>query len=156
MLSSISSYIWGGEAENGPTEAVVAAPPALRDPSPVQSDWVLVGNQPGPGSLSGLEPLNTPSASEAPSEAGEENGQATPAASGGQQRAVRPANHEASVSLKHLKAAQISRQKNSGKALSSKALKRGNKAVVPCKKREVGKYNMSIKSAGFNKNLKQC
>ena len=128
MLSSISSYIWGGEAENGPTEEVVAAP--LRDPSPVQSDWVLVGNQPGPGSLSGLEPLNTPSASEAPSEVGEENGQATPASSGGQQRAVRPANHEASVSLKHLKAAQISRQKNSGKALSSKALKRGNKELI--------------------------
>ena len=144
MLSSISSYIWGGEAENGPTEAVVAAPPALRDPSPVQSDWVLVGNQPGPGSLSGLEPLNTPSASEAPSEVGEENGQATPAASGGQQRAVRPANHEASVSLKHLKAAQISRQTNSGKALSSKALKRGNKELIYREKKRLNMNYLSL------------
>lgn len=144
MLSSISSYIWGGEAENGPIEAVVAAPPALRDPSPVQSDWVLVGNQPGPGSLSGLEPLNTPSASEAPSEVGEENGQATPAASGGQQRAVRPANHEASVSLKHLKAAQISRQKNSGKALSSKALKRGNKELIYREKKRLNMNYLSL------------
>lgn len=54
--------------------------------------------------------------------------------------------------LKSLKSAQICRQRNSGKALSSKSLNRSNKAV----RRESIKYNMSIKSAGFNKNLKQC
>jgi len=62
-------------------------------------------------------------------------------------RSVQPATQ-----LKSLKSAQICRQRNSGKALSSKSLNRSNKAV----RRESIKYNMSIKAAGFNKNLKQC
>lgn len=76
---------------------------------------------------------------------GQEEAQPTP------RTAVRSVVQPA-TQLKSLKSAQICRQRNSGKALSSKSLNRSNKAV----RRESIKYNMSIKSAGFNKNLKQC
>ena len=157
MFSSISSYIWGqeGAPEEG-GEAVALPPSPLRDPSPSGEEWVLVGNQPAPGSLSGLDPL--PPSSSNPSSASSEAGEDPEGQLGHSESTRVPirAGHDASISLKNLRAAQLSRQKNTGKALSSKALKRGNKAVIPGKRREVGKYNMSIKAAGFNKNLKQC
>jgi hypothetical protein len=58
---------------------------------------------------------------------------------------------------KLLKAAQLTRQRNSGKALSSKSLKRSNKAVmVQGSRKNSSRNNFPIKMAGANKNLKQC
>lgn len=167
MLSSISSYIWGGNAmEESEQDQSVSTPtttPPRRDSSPVVEDWVLVGNQPAPGNLTGLHPLPpvTPSTnSSASSNIGEEEGQEEVDQLVGQDSNTRVpvrASHDHSVGLKSLKSAQICKQRNSGKALSSKALKRSNKAVINNgKKKESCKYSMPIKSAGFNKNLKQC
>ena len=60
--------------------------------------------------------------------------------------------------LKHVKSAQLVRQKKSGKALTSKALNRANKTVYSagCNKKHQFKQNLNIKMAGANKNLKQC
>jgi hypothetical protein len=154
MFTSISTYIWGENQEENPSL------PAPRPASPVGEDWVVVGNQPAPGNLGALDPLPSLTPSSTSSEAGDEVQddlrQAEDIALGHDHpRIPVRARQENSVGLKHLRSAQISKQKNSGKALSSKALKRSNKAVMSSRK-EGSKYNMPIKSAGMNKNLKQC
>jgi len=165
MFSSISSYIWGGEEETAaavPPAAASSSPP--RDPSPVPEDWVLVGGQhsTAPGNLGALRPLPPVSpASSNSSESGEEPNHHPPeeveSPLGARQQQPIRASPENRVSLKSLRSAQISKQKNSGKALSSKALARNNMTVICGKKKEQKKFNnMSIKSAGMNKNLKQC
>ncbi len=97
MFSTISSYIWGGEAEAiGDQQPLEAAPEATvvpataavsrpktansrrkavqqRDQSPQNGDdWVLIGDDPAPGNLSGdaLDPL--PPVSETSSVNGEQ------------------------------------------------------------------------------------
>lgn len=178
MFTSISSYIWGAsnpeedEVQQTTTTATTEVPPAAassrrRDESPATpEDWVLVGNQPAPGDLAGHHPLpsltpSTPSA--ASSVIGEE--EETPAeavapagAPVGQDNTRVPVrmSHDHTVGLKGLKSAQICKQRSSGKALSSKALKRSNQAVINGKRKETVRYNLPIKSAGLNKNLKQC
>ena len=80
MFSSLSSYIWGEETQNGQGQEFNPTLPdnvkASRDQSP--DDWVLVGEtaSPAPGNLTGaLPPLpgnSTPSqSSSASSEAGD-------------------------------------------------------------------------------------
>ena len=160
MLSSISSYIWGGEAEaaesataatittSSTDDAAASRQPPPREPSPAggTEDWVLVGpNQPAPGNLSGLAPLPpvTPSpavssassvsgdeAEEEESDVEEEDGERPlePADSRLPSRAAAETRLSSGQGL--MRSAQISRQKNSGKALSSKALKRTNKVIV--------------------------
>jgi len=175
MFSSISSYIWGSSpADNEEGEAPVVgpagtapAPAPRRDESPnTPEDWVVVGNQPAPGDLAGHHPLPslTPSSSpsSASSDAGEDETSATvadPAPVGQENNTrvpVRMSHDHSVVGLKGLKSAQICKQRSSGKALSSKALKRSNQAVINGKRKDMVKYNMPIKSAGLNKNLKQC
>ncbi len=154
MFTSISSYIWGENREEEPSV------PAHRPSSPVGEDWVLVGTQPAPGNLGSLDPLPSLTPSSNSSEAGDEvldDLQTDEDVALGHDHARVPvrARQDQAVALKSLRSAQISKQKNSGKALSSKALKRSNKAVMSSRK-ETAKYNMPIKSAGLNKNLKQC
>ena len=56
-----------------------------------------------------------------------------------------------------IRSAQLVRQKHSGKALTSKALKRKNKTVYSQgNKKQIWRQNPNLKMAGANKNLKQC
>jgi len=171
MFSSISSYIWGGEGEAASDEAspnVLATPP--RSPSPSGDDWVMVGPTPAPGDLTGaLTPLpatpaslsgtSTPASSEE-SEAEEIGSTAQPPMVINRGRPNDPAARvQALISEeeKQERQSQIQKQKNSGKALSSKALKRSNKAIMADQgKKAAFRQNFNIKMAGNNKNLKQC
>lgn len=167
MLSSISSYIWGGNPDVVSVDDALPPPRRPRDESPAAEDWEFVGNQPAPGSLSGLDPLPplTPSSnSEVSSAYGDHEYQPSavePLDGVGQDYnntrvPVRAGHDLTAVGIKGLKASQLCRQRQSGKALSSKAIKRSNKAVMCGRKQQTAKYNMPIKAAGMNKNLKQC
>ena len=175
MFSTLSSYIWGEETQDG---AGVDTPPSLpapaaaaRDQSP--DDWVLVGEShgPAPGDLGGaLPPLpGSASSSETSSVAGEEpapvaaaetEAAALPLAAPRHMHraAVRIAQQAARREQRTVAAAQLTRQRNSGKALTSKALNRSNKAVYghAGNKKQQCRQNLNIKTAGANKNLKQC
>jgi hypothetical protein len=190
MLSSISSYIWGGSAanaagdgdENPATDGAAAVRPP-REPSPFEGgeEWVLVGATPAPGNLSGaLEPLAAHSssslgsspASSSVSEAGDDDDIEEPhlplaaavstAAAQVPSGPVRGGHHQDLAVLaetRAVRAGQASSQRASGKALSSKALKRSNKAVMMGghqRKQLVRASSMPLKMAGANKNLKQC
>ena len=159
MFSSISTMIWG-EEEEAPTACL---PP--RSESPAGEDWVLVGSGPGPapGDLSALEPLRTPSITPLSS-----TSPSSPASEAGEEadlEAARAVNHRtpnnrvdalALAEVRGTRAAQLVKQKNSGKSLSSKALKRSNKAVhAEVGKRHNTRNNFAVKMAG-NRTLKQC
>lgn len=67
------------------------------------------------------------------------------------------------VEARAARAGQAASQRASGKALSSKALKRSNKAVMMMtaatgrqQRKQVARTCLSFKMAGANKNLKQC
>lgn len=165
MFSTLSSYIWGDETETAaPAVTEEAAVKAVRDPSP--DDWILVGESsgPAPGNLSGgLPPLpgdSTPSQSSSnSSEAGDAVAAAEPAAAavGVKHRSHCSVANVTKKEMKGIKSSQLIKQKNSGKALTSKALNKHNKTVYAnnSKKHHV-KQNLNIKMAGANKNLKQC
>jgi hypothetical protein len=186
MLSSISSYIWGGSAaadgdENPSTDGAAAMRPP-REPSPFEGgeEWVLVGATPAPGNLGGaLEPLAAPSsslgsspASSSVSEAGDDDIEephlplaavVSTAAAQVPSGPVRGGGHHQDLAVlaetRAVRAGQASSQRASGKALSSKALKRSNKAVMMGghqRKQLVRASSMPLKMAGANKNLKQC
>jgi len=169
MFSSLSSYIWGGEEGTGPGEESPPAPvrgaAVLREASP--DDWVLVGetSNPAPGNLGGaLPPLpgdSTPSQSSSnSSEAGDVESVESAGPVAGRQRA----HHQGTVAqqavkkeLESVRSGQLIKQKHSGKALTSKALKRKNKTVYSQgNKKQIWRQNPSLKMAGANKNLKQC
>jgi len=169
MFSSISSYIWGGEAASAEEAApnALATPP--RSPSPSGEDWVMVGPTPAPGDLTGaLEPLpGTPSSlSGTSTPASTEESEAEEVGSTAQPLVVnrgRPNDPAARVQalvtqeVKQVRQSQIQKQKNTGKALSSKALKRTNKSIMAEHgKKAAFRQNFNIKMAGSNKNLKQC
>jgi len=177
MFSSLSSYIWGEETQNGQGQDFNPTLPdnvkASRDQSP--DDWVLVGEtaSPAPGNLTGaLPPLpgnSTPSqSSSASSEAGDNEAVMVEAApepaavvavtpSRHRQASVSIASYQAKKELKCVKSAQLLKQKNTGKALTSKALNRSNKTVYNQKsKKHQFRQNLNLKMAGANKNLKQC
>lgn len=159
MFSSISTMIWGEEEEAlAPTASL---PP--RSESPAGEDWVVVGPGPAPGDLSALEPLRTPSITPLSS-----TSPSSPASEAGEEadlEAARAVNHRAPnnrvdalalAEARHTRAAQLVKQKNSGKSLSSKALKRSNKAVhAEVGKRQNTRNNFPVKMAG-NRTLKQC
>ena len=168
MFSTLSSYIWGEETQS---EALVPASTTevvkkTRDPSP--DDWILVGESsgPAPGNLAGgLPPLpgdSTPSqSSSASSEAGDvlavapEPAAVNPAV---KQRSHTSVANVTKKEMKSIKSSQLIKQKNSGKALTSKALNKHNKTVYAntSNKKQHVKHNLNIKMAGANKNLKQC
>jgi len=175
MFSSISSYIWGGENEAASSEEaspnVLSTPPTPRSPSPSGDDWVMVGPTPAPGDLTGaLTPLPvTPaSLSGTSTPASLDEGEAEEIGSTAQPPIVinrgRPNDPAARVQalvseeVKQERQSQIQKQKNTGKALSSKALKRSNKTIMAeqGKKTAAFRQNFNIKMAGNNKNLKQC
>jgi len=168
MLSSLTSYLWGADQTQDGTSPPDTPPASARDESPAnEDDWVLVG--PGPRQL-GLGSLGrqsrdvsrpeedvpgVPAVQETLEEMVEENNT--------NQGAVRTrdpttvAQNLQAPPAKLLKAAQLTRQRNSGKALSSKSLKRSNKAVmVQGSRKNSSRNNFPIKMAGANKNLKQC
>ena len=174
MFSTLSSYIWGEETQDG---AGVDTPPSLPAPAPARDqspdDWVLVGEShgPAPGDLGGaLPPLpGSASSSETSSVAGEEPAPAAAAETEAaalplaaprhmHRAAVRIAQQAARREQRTVAAAQLTRQRNSGKALTSKALNRSNKAVYghAGSKKQQCRQNLNIKTAGANKNLKQC
>jgi len=173
MLSSISSYIWGSETSEEASGQVLVTPPRSPSPDGACGDWVLVGPSPAPGDLAGaLEPLPVSPASS--------SGTSTPASSEESEmddvevevgstseplvvnrgRPNNPATRVqalAAAELKQVKQSQILKQRSTGKALSSKALKRNNKTMmVEQGKKSFAKQNFNIKMAGNNKNLKQC
>lgn len=168
MFSTLSSYIWGEEEEAGAPETA-NRPEAIRDPSP--DDWVLVGESPipAPGNLGGcLPPLpgdsSSAQTSSASSEVGDNEAEVTevaepgPVATASRQRQPASLGQQAvKRELRREKSAQLVKQRNSGKALTSKALNRANKTVYSSahKKQQV-KQNLNLKMAGANKNLKQC
>jgi len=168
MFSSISSYIWGAEeTSEEATPNVLSTPP--RSPSPSIDDWEMVGPSPAPGDLTGaLEPIPSPTASlsgtstpaSAEESETEEIGSTAQPIVINRGRANNPAARvQALVSeeVKQVRQSQIHKQKNSGKALSSKALKRTNKAIMAEHgKKSAYRQNFNIKMAGNNKNLKQC
>ena len=167
MFSSLSSYIWGGEAETGeertPSPARQARSPRERSPD----DWVLVGetSNPAPGNLAGaLPPLpgpDTPSLSSSSSEAGDLEA----VEAGGPLAARQHRSHQQGSlvqqavkrELRSVRSAQRGEIKQGGKALTSKALKRKNNAVFSQgNKKQIWRQNPNLKMAGANKNLKQC
>lgn len=173
MFSSISSYIWGAESSEETNGAPEASYPPLSTPlrtrSPSPDDWVLVGPSPAPGNLTGaLEPLpvspSSSSGTSTPASSEEDEMEHSEVVAEEEPQIVnrgRPNNPAASVQslataeLKQVKQSQIQKQRTTGKALSSKALKRTNKALMADQgKKSVSRQNFSIKMAG--KNLKQC
>jgi len=171
MFSSISTMFWGEEQDGSSSNGSVPLP--RRDESPAGDDWVLVGSSsPAPGDLGALEPLRTPASSthssnlpsSTVSEAGdeEEEGEPEPATTRvvNQRPNAAPSRLDAlaMAEAKSLKLAQLEKQRNSGKTLSSKALKRTNKsrhADNVGKRANSKRSNFPIKMAG-NRNLKQC
>ena len=162
MFSSLSSYIWG-EGEEVATAEAGPRPQASRDPSP--DDWVLVGESsgPAPGNLGGcLPPLPGDSASSATSSSSSEAGDSTeepgPVVAAARQRQPTSLGQQAAKrELRREKSAQLVKQKNSGKAMTSKALNRANKTVYSsAHKKQQFRQNLNLKMAGANKNLKQC
>jgi len=167
MLSSISSYIWGGENGEEQNPAEVPAPVKTpRDQSPEGEDWVLVGGAPAPapGNLGGVLPLPSGAPSPSVSSNSSDNGEVEPMESsipvGNRHRSNHPtalAQQAAKKEFQQVKSAQITKQKASGKAMSSKALNRTNKALFASgSKKHVTRQSFNIKMAGSNKNLKQC
>jgi len=181
MFSSISSYIWGGEAEateadisnsleiSSSNTAEVERPRAAvgtnsrrirqqkRDQSPEHGEyWEFIGNEPSPGSLNGdaLDPLPLISAD---SSVNGDQGDSDLISDPSSTHVPAPRQDPGIQQTKCLRQAQLRKQRNTSKALSSKALKRSNKTAVTCgRKINCAKFSLPIKSAGFNKNLKQC
>ena len=166
MFSSLSSYIWGEGEEAAAPEAGPRPQVTTRDPSP--DDWVLVGesSSPAPGNLGGCLPplpgdsVSSSATSSACSEAGDSAEVAEPAPVVAASRQRQPASlsqQAAKRELRREKSAQLVKQKNSGKALTSKALNRTNKTVYSsANKKQQFRQNLNLKMAGANKNLKQC
>lgn len=178
MLSSLTSYLWGGEQPETTTPPDTP-PVSARDSSPAGSDdWVLVGPSPrqlGLGSLgraSGRasrdvsrpeEDLSVDATVEPVQDTMDTTEDLLEEDNTTNQAAVRvrePATVTQSLGAppaKLLKSAQLTRQRTSGKALSSKSLKRSNKAVMAQGTRKsIPRNNFPMKMAGANKNLKQC
>jgi len=171
MFSSISTMIWGEGEQEVPAPAATSTTTTTtvraRTPSPSGDDWVLVGaNSPAPGDLGALEPLRPGTDSSPPSSAASDVGEEEPRVvtryGDVRPRVVdrahpNPADALALEEAKSVKSAQLIKQRNSGKTLSSKALKRSNKTVhaESGKRQSSARINFSIKMAG-NRNLKQC
>merc|ERR1712098_388973 len=98
---------------------------------------------------------STPSqSSSASSEAGDNE---AVMASRHRQASVSIASYQAKKELKCVKSAQLLKHKNTGKALTSKALNRSNKTVYNQKsKKHQFRQNLNLMMAGANKNLEQC
>jgi len=174
MLSSLTSYLWGGEQPETTTPPDTP-PVSARDSSPAGSDdWVLVGPSPrqlGLGSLGRAsrdvsrpeEDLSVDATVEPVQDTMDTTEDLLEEDNTTNQAAVRvrePATVTQSLGAppaKLLKSAQLTRQRTSGKALSSKSLKRSNKAVMAQGTRKsIPRNNFPMKMAGANKNLKQC
>lgn len=168
MFSSLSSYIWGEEntEEQNTTATPTPAARTPRDQSPEGEEWVLVGGtpNPAPGNLSGVLSLpsgaSTPSGSSSSSDIEEvEPMEASIPVVTNRHRTHHPtalAQQAAKKEFQQVKSAQITKQKSSGKAMSSKALNRNNKTLFSGSKKHVTRQSFNIKMAGANKNLKQC
>lgn len=169
MLSSLTSYLWGAEQTQDATPP--DTPPAsARDESPAnEDDWVLVGPNPrqlGLGSLGRTSrDVSRPEEEDATDETSVEAVQETlgelveeATTNQGSVRTRDPATVSQSLGAppaKLLRSAQLTRQRNSGKALSSKSLKRTNKVVMTQGSRKnIPRNNFPMKMAC--KNLKQC
>ena len=174
MFSTLSTYIWGGEEDTGedaalqPPPSPSRGPTSARDASPEDcNDWVLVGetSNPAPGNLAGaLPPLpgpDTPSLSSSSSEAGDlEAVEVGGPVAARQHRSHQPGSlvqQAVKRELRSVRSAQREEQRQGGKALTSKALKRKNNTVYgQGNKKQLWRQNPNLKMAGANKNLKQC
>ena len=171
--------------ENGLAPTIGGGDQQRVSPNDQEEDWVVVGGDVQPaltlGSLDEVVPrpsTGSTGSSETPSETGaededgdmivvEEHGLDDPSSreitlTRSARRLTSPLSCPNGVSLpqmKALRASQKSKQKDASKHLTSKATERRNKAVK-IRSNHSGKKNkmtnLSIKSSGFNKNLKQC
>lgn len=155
-------------------------------PNDQEEDWVVVGGDVQPaltlGSLDEVVPrpsTGSTGSSEAPSETGAEEEEEEDDMIVVEDHGDDPSSREITLTrsarrltsplscpngvslpqMKALRASQKSKQKDASKHLTSKATERRNKAVK-IRSNHSGKKNklsnLSIKSSGFNKNLKQC
>jgi len=181
MFSYLATSIFGSTdeptSENG---APTIGGDQRVSPNDQEEDWVVVGGDVQPaltlGSLDEVVPrpsTGSTGSSEAPSETGAEEDDMIVVEEHGDdpssreitltrsaRRLTSPLSCPNGVSLpqmKALRASQKSKQKDAAKHLTSKATERRNKAVK-IRSNHSGKKmtNFSIKSSGFNKNLKQC
>jgi len=183
MFSYLATSIFGSTDEPTSENGVPSIGGDQRvSPNDQEEDWVVVGGDVQPaltlGSLDEVVPrpsTGSTGSSEAPSETGaeeeeddmivvEEHGDDPSSREITLTRSARrltsPLSCPNGVSLpqmKALRASQKSKQKDASKHLTSKATERRNKAVK-IRSNHSGKKmtNFSIKSSGFNKNLKQC
>jgi len=185
MFSYLATSIFGSTDEPTENGAPAIGGDQRVSPNDQEEDWVVVGGDVQPaltlGSLDEVVPrpsTGSTGSSEAPSETGaeeeeddmivvEEHGDDPSSREITLTRSARrltsPLSCPNGVSLpqmKALRASQKSKQKDASKHLTSKATERRNKAVK-IRSNHSGKKNkmmtnMSIKSSGFNKNLKQC
>jgi len=163
MLSSLSYYIWGGGEEQQQEEEVEDTP-TQEDLAPTpEGDWILVGPTQGPLDLGCLsrprETIEEKEEEDRVDETGSEDGSIEENKEGENNRC--PATFGQGLGTppaKLLKTAQLTRQRTSGKVMSSKSLARTNKAVMVTgsNRKSVSRHNFRLKMAGSNKNLKQC
>jgi len=165
MLSSLSSYIWGQDSVQEQDVAVLPLTvQSPRDKSPAGDDWVLVGGAPVPIPVDIVGGVPLPSGDLSPSvsvcSSDVEQMEPNEASEPNTQRTVHPTTlvkQAADKQFQSLKSAQITKQKNSGKNISTKALNRNNKALfVNGRNKQITRHSLNIKMAGSNKNLKQC
>lgn len=183
MFSYLATSIFGSTDEPTENGAPTIGGDQRVSPNDQEEDWVVVGGDVQPaltlGSLDEVVPrpsTGSTGSSETPSETGaeeeddmivvEEHGDDPSSREITLTRSARrltsPLSCPNGVSLpqmKALRASQKSKQKDASKLLTSKATERRNKAVK-IRSNHSGKKNkmtnLSIKSSGFNKNLKQC
>lgn len=183
MFSYLATSIFGSTDEPTENGAPTIGGDQRVSPNDQEEDWVVVGGDVQPaltlGSLDEVVPrpsTGSTGSSETPSETGaeeeddmivvEEHGDDPSSREITLTRSARRLTSTLScpngVSLpqmKALRASQKSKQKDASKHLTSKATERRNKAVK-IRSNHSGKKNkmtnLSIKSSGFNKNLKQC
>jgi hypothetical protein len=184
MFSYLATSIFGSTDEPSENGASTIGGDQRVSPNDQEEDWVVVGGDVQPaltlGSLDEVVPrpsTGSTGSSEAPSETGAEEEEDDMIVVEGHgddpssreitltrsaRRLTSPLSCPNGVSLpqmKALRASQKSKQKDASKHLTSKATERRNKAVK-IRSNHSGKKNkmtnLSIKSSGFNKNLKQC
>jgi len=175
MMSSLSTIIWGGSYDEENTPAPPTTTIHWREDSPEDDDWVVVGRvAQAPGTLAGtfqLPTLDTESStplslSPPPSEVGDEtmeNIEDPVEAAPDNLNTTRAGNPRTAVKItakaeqKHIKSAQIAKQRYRAKTSGRKMLRRSNQtAMANGRSRSIGRKSFQIRMAGANRNLKQC
>lgn len=171
MLSSLSSIIWGVSSHDEDTPSPPTTTIHWREDSLDEDDWVVLGRvSQFPGTLSGTFPLPesdtpmlvSPAISEVGEDVVEERSDISEAVpvnlTTNRTQTTKPlAKILRKTEEKHLKSAQLARQRYFGKSSSRKMLKRSNKAAMASgRSNKVGRKTFLMKMGGVHRNLKQC